>query len=110
MEVEQGEAQAHYRKPMKPWFVSIRRVISYMLREQRLLFVLVGIAIATLAFTTSNQPIPGYGTRSSIQSKSRIEYMTGGGMGSVGGKIPLGLKRKGLRVGPVSWGHTWWTD
>ncbi|KAH0890106.1 hypothetical protein HID58_052535 [Brassica napus] len=36
---------------MKPWFVSIRRVISYMLREQRLLFVLVGIAIATLAFT-----------------------------------------------------------
>ncbi|KAL0674764.1 hypothetical protein Bca4012_002745 [Brassica carinata] len=94
MEVEQGEAQALYRKPIKPWFVSIRRVISYMLREQRLLFVLVGIAIATLAFTilspSSNQPIPGYGTRS--------EYMTGGGMGSVGGKIPLGLKRKGLRV------------
>ncbi|KAF3549086.1 hypothetical protein DY000_02002607, partial [Brassica cretica] len=51
MEVEQGEAQALYRKPMKPLFVSIRRVISYMLREQRLLFVLVGIAIATLAFT-----------------------------------------------------------
>ncbi|WZZ37111.1 hypothetical protein YC2023_020512 [Brassica napus] len=72
MEVEQREAQSLYRKPIEPWFVSIRPVISYMLREQRLLFVLVGIAIATLAFTilspSSNQPIPGYGTRSSIQS------------------------------------------
>ena len=51
MEVEQREAQSLYRKPIEPWFVSIRPVISYMLREQRLLFVLVGIAIATLAFT-----------------------------------------------------------
>ena len=74
MEVEQREAQSLYRKPIEPWFVSIRPVISYMLREQRLLFVLVGIAIATLAFTilspSSNQPIPGYGTRSSTQSIS----------------------------------------
>ncbi|RID70343.1 hypothetical protein BRARA_C02371, partial [Brassica rapa] len=107
MEVEQREAQALNRKPIKPWFVSIRPVISYMLREQRLLFVLVGIAIATLAFTilspSSNQPIPNYsdpisGSSLSVQRKSSIEYITGGGMGSVGGKIPLGLKRKGLRV------------
>ncbi|KAJ0258096.1 UDP-glucuronic acid decarboxylase 2 [Hirschfeldia incana] len=87
--------------------------IRYMLREQRLVFVFVGIAMATLAFTlfspsSSQQPTPihsdplyGYGMRSSESSSSlaqrRIEYVRGG-MGSVGGKIPLGLKRKGLRV------------
>ncbi|KAG2331983.1 hypothetical protein Bca52824_003163 [Brassica carinata] len=107
-ETDQPEAQPLYRKPTKPWFVSIRP-IRYMLREQRLVFVLVGIAIATLAFTifspSSTQPIPHYSdpisayvTRSLESSRrSSIEYLTGG-IGSAGGKIPLGLKRKGLRV------------
>ncbi|KAF8095230.1 hypothetical protein N665_0339s0098 [Sinapis alba] len=103
-ETEQREVQSLYRKPMKPWFEAIRP-IRYMLREQRLVFVLVGIAIATLGFTLfspsstppipfSSDPISVYGMRS---SKSSVEYITGG-IGSVGGKIPLGLKRKGLRV------------
>ncbi|KAL0711453.1 hypothetical protein Bca4012_018431 [Brassica carinata] len=107
-ETDQPEVQPLYRKPTKPWFVSIRP-IRYMLREQRLVFVLVGIAIATLAFTifspSSTQPIPHYsdpisGSSESSplsQRRSSIEYLTGG-IGSAGGKIPLGLKRKGLRV------------
>ncbi|CAE6055996.1 unnamed protein product [Arabidopsis arenosa] len=111
-EMEQPEAESYYPKPIKPWFVAIRP-IRYMLREQRLVFVLVGIAIATLGFTIfskpSNQPIPydvdplpGYGMRSessylpAMQKKASIEYMSR--IGSAGGKIPLGLKRKVLRV------------
>ncbi|KAL0896229.1 hypothetical protein Bca101_080190 [Brassica carinata] len=90
-EMEQAEGRALYRKPMKP--------IRYMLREQRLVFVLVGIAIATLAFTlfspssSTTQPIP-----ISYYSDPEMRSYMSGGMGSVGGKIPLGLKRKGLRV------------
>ncbi|CAH8266305.1 unnamed protein product [Arabidopsis lyrata] len=104
-EMEQAEAESYYPKPIKPWFVAIRP-IRYMLREQRLVFVLVGIAMATLGFTIfskpSNQPIPydvdplpGYGMRS-YEKKASIEYMSR--IGSAGGKIPLGLKRKVLRV------------
>ncbi|GMI86810.1 UDP-GLUCURONIC ACID DECARBOXYLASE 2 [Hibiscus trionum] len=37
-------------KPVKPW-TSVTRPIHYLLREQRLLFVFVGIAIASLIFT-----------------------------------------------------------
>ncbi|KAL0739856.1 hypothetical protein Bca4012_081369 [Brassica carinata] len=88
--MEQAEGRALYRKPMKP--------IRYMLREQRLVFVLVGIAIATFAFTlfspsSTTQPIP-----ISYYSDPQMRSYMSGGMGSVGGKIPLGLKRKGLRV------------
>ncbi|CAH8320649.1 unnamed protein product [Eruca vesicaria subsp. sativa] len=100
---EMEQPAAYYGKPMK--------LIHYMLREQRLVFVLVGIAIATVAFTLFSPspipipiPIPHYSDQLSMRSESsslaqsrRIEYLTGG-MGSVGGKIPLGLKRKGLRV------------
>ncbi|XP_010518480.1 PREDICTED: UDP-glucuronic acid decarboxylase 4 [Camelina sativa] len=108
-EIEQREeAESYYPRPIKPWFAAIRP-IRYMLREQRLIFVLVGIAIATLAFTLFSKssssspsqpipyddadPLPGYGMRSyhpTIEYTSRI--------GSAGGKIPLGLKRKVLRV------------
>ncbi|XP_010523949.1 PREDICTED: UDP-glucuronic acid decarboxylase 2 [Tarenaya hassleriana] len=111
-ETDQPAAEAYYPKPIKPWFV-VTRPIRYMLREQRLVFVLVGIAIATLGFTVfprSTQPIPytdplsGYGlgsdssyiTAFQSQRKPSLEYLNR--IGSAGGKIPLGLKRKGLRV------------
>ena len=44
-EADQPASDAYYPKPIKPWF-SVARPMRYMLREQRLLFVLVGIAIA----------------------------------------------------------------
>jgi UDP-glucuronate decarboxylase len=85
-----------------------------MLREQRLLFVLVGIAIATLFFSF----LPPHDHHPVIQSEApssttrRVLYVEQGsghyhpalalglGLGhvNVGGRVPLGLKRKTLRV------------
>ncbi|KAJ4872130.1 UDP-glucuronic acid decarboxylase 2 [Raphanus sativus] len=114
-ESDQPSADAYYPRPTKPSFSSVTRPMRYMLREQRLIFVLVGIAIATLAFsifprssstrsTPYSDPFSGYGIKPeesyvlSLQAQRRpsIEYMSR--IGSTGGKIPLGLKRKGLRV------------
>ncbi|KAL0725262.1 hypothetical protein Bca4012_039861 [Brassica carinata] len=109
-ESDQPSADAYYPRPTKPSFT---RPMRYMLREQRLIFVLVGIAIATLAFTifprssisSYSDPFSAYGIRPeeepyvpALQAQRRpsVEYMTR--IGSTGGKIPLGLKRKGLRV------------
>lgn len=111
-EADQPAADAYYPKPIKPWFF-VTRPMRYMLREQRLLFVLVGIAIATLVFTifprstqstAYSDPFSGYGIRPEesyvpsfqAQRKPSLEYLNR--IGATGGKIPLGLKRKGLRV------------
>ncbi|KAJ4896443.1 UDP-glucuronic acid decarboxylase 2 [Raphanus sativus] len=112
-EADQPAADAYYPKPIKPWF-SVTRPMRYMLREQRLLFVLVGIAIATVVFTIFprstqstpySDPFSAYGIRPDeshvpafqAQRKPSLEYLNRMGAFS-GGKIPLGLKRKGLRV------------
>ncbi|OVA00227.1 NAD-dependent epimerase/dehydratase [Macleaya cordata] len=99
-------------KPNKPW-LSVTRPVRYMLREQRLIFVLIGIAIATLFFALlpsspahfSHQkydynPIPDTYFPSETRLTHRAVYENRGGFGLVnsGGKIPLGLKRKGLRI------------
>ncbi|XVF21980.1 hypothetical protein REPUB_Repub12eG0135300 [Reevesia pubescens] len=99
-------------KPVKPW-ASVTRPIRYMLREQRLVFVLVGIAIATLIFTvfpTSRvqhvpphhftNPISDSITYFPIETQNKLSYPHRLGFGSTNptGKIPLGLKRKGLRI------------
>jgi UDP-glucuronate decarboxylase len=79
-----------------------------MLREQRLLFMLVGIAIATLFFNF----IPPHDRHPVIQSEPsstrRVLYvdqanhhynpLVGLGHVNVGGKVLQGLKRKTLRV------------
>ncbi|KAF8117888.1 hypothetical protein N665_0008s0228 [Sinapis alba] len=99
-EADQPSSDAYY-----PCF-SLTRPMHYILREQRLLFVLVGIAIATLAFTLFPRSIV-YSDPFSDESyvpqrkKPSLEYLNR--MGSTaatttGGKIPLGLKRKGVRV------------
>ncbi|XP_043711062.1 UDP-glucuronic acid decarboxylase 4-like [Telopea speciosissima] len=112
----QPEAYVYLPKQPKPW-LSVIRPIRYMLREQRLVFVLVGIAIATLFFTllpSSNQsqfghkyePIhdvyfpTGSGSGSNGLASHRVAYEQKGAFGMVnsGGKVPLGLKRKGLRI------------
>ncbi|KAJ1402357.1 hypothetical protein SESBI_28049 [Sesbania bispinosa] len=91
-------------KPLKPW-LSVTSPIRYMLREQRLVFVLVGVVIATLFFTlvpsssSSNvpyEPLPiSYFERES--SLSGYHHHRPAAVHSVG-KVPLGIKRKGLRI------------
>ncbi|KAH6766407.1 Rossmann-fold superfamily protein [Perilla frutescens var. hirtella] len=105
----QPVSDAYSPKRPKPW-LSVTRPIRYLLREQRLIFVFVGIAIATLFFTaipSSNPraPIPDpYSIPSELTQSQPHRSMyqnghlaTGFGINSVG-KIPLGLKRKGLRI------------
>lgn len=96
-------------KPQKPWIHPIR----YILREQRLLFVLIGIAIATVFFSLLPSSSPNthhiynpisdshFPSSDSTQlTTHRVFYQSQGGFGSIhaGGKIPLGLKTKGLRI------------
>lgn len=106
-------ADGYSPKPPKPW-LSVARPIRYMLREQRLLFTLIGIAIATVVFLvlpSSPSPYAGrfdpisdsyFPSETTTQLAHRVAYTGhgGGGFGFVnsGGKVPLGLKRKGLRI------------
>ncbi|GMI69437.1 UDP-GLUCURONIC ACID DECARBOXYLASE 2 [Hibiscus trionum] len=103
----QPVSDSYSPKPDKPW-ASVTRPIRYMLREQRLLFVLVGIAIATLVFTvfpTSRaphfiDPIPDSIAYFPVETQNKFSHPHRLGFGSYNptGKIPLGLKRKGLRI------------
>uniref|UniRef100_A0A5B7A5B6 UDP-glucuronate decarboxylase n=1 Tax=Davidia involucrata TaxID=16924 RepID=A0A5B7A5B6_DAVIN len=105
----QPMSDSYSPKPPKPW-LSVTRPIRYMLREQRLVFVLVGIAIATLVFTVfpSSRTPYGHGhghiaisdSYPHSESTPRIFYRSHGGFGSFNsvGKVPLGLKRKGMRI------------
>ncbi|KAM7495855.1 hypothetical protein LguiA_020269 [Lonicera macranthoides] len=105
-------------KPPKPW-LNVIRPIRYILREQRLLFILIGIAIASLVFTIlPSSRVVSYGhgphskfsmvsdsdlshplsesthlSRPNLHKKTRVF-----GSFHSGGKIPLGLKSKGLRI------------
>ncbi|XP_065860469.1 UDP-glucuronic acid decarboxylase 2 [Euphorbia lathyris] len=110
----QHTADEYFPKAPKRWLF-VTRPIRYILREQRLLFVLVGIAIATLFFTflpsSSRAPYVHQGKYEPISDSlshfshdsvpARYKYyepqLGGFGMNS-GGKIPLGLRRKGLRI------------
>ncbi|XP_047325722.1 UDP-glucuronic acid decarboxylase 2-like [Impatiens glandulifera] len=105
-------------KPPKPW-LSVTRPVRYMLREQRLVFVLVGIAIATLFFSFApSSSSSSYGAVGNVgggrydfsssgsylpsdpnQISNRVFYQQNQlGSFSSGAKVPLGLKRKGLRI------------
>ncbi|XVF72632.1 hypothetical protein PTKIN_Ptkin12aG0135800 [Pterospermum kingtungense] len=109
----QPASDSYSPKPVKPW-ASVTRPIHYLLREQRFVFVLVGIAIATLIFTifpTSRAPhVPHHHhfpasisdsiTYFPVENQNKFSYANRVGFGSTNptGKIPLGLKRKGLRI------------
>ncbi|GJY00213.1 UDP-glucuronic acid decarboxylase 2-like protein [Tanacetum coccineum] len=101
-------------KPNKPW-LSVIRPIRYILREQRLLFTLLGIFIGALFIilipTSSNNNNHNikYHDTYSISEEFSSSDINGRARGlararpvldfsSSGGKIPLGLKRKGLRI------------
>uniref|UniRef100_A0A7N0UIZ0 UDP-glucuronic acid decarboxylase 1 n=1 Tax=Kalanchoe fedtschenkoi TaxID=63787 RepID=A0A7N0UIZ0_KALFE len=96
----QPKSDAYSPKPLKPWFPFLRP-IRYMLRDQRLLFLFIGIAIATVFFAAlSRPPRPHHNSYTYFHSANmpdrRLEYQHR--VASSGGKIPLGLKPKGLRV------------
>ncbi|XP_039025177.1 UDP-glucuronic acid decarboxylase 2-like [Hibiscus syriacus] len=106
----QPASDSYSPKPDKPW-ASVTRAARYLLREQRLLFVLVGIAIASLIFTIvptsraplapqTNAPILDSINYFPVETQNKFSYQQrmGFGSGNPTGKIPLGLKRKGLRI------------
>ncbi|KAI3787658.1 hypothetical protein L1987_42273 [Smallanthus sonchifolius] len=96
----QPPPESYSPKPNKQSWTFVR----YMLREQRLLFVLVGIAIATSVFTllpsSTHITTDAYSVSESVQlmNPQRSVYPTRFESFNMGGKIPLGLKRKGLRI------------
>ncbi|KAF5732655.1 UDP-glucuronic acid decarboxylase 2 [Tripterygium wilfordii] len=110
-EEAQPTADGYTPKPPKPW-LSVVRLIRYLLREQRLIFVLVGIAIATVFFALlpssshgsyrhdSDVPILdsiSYFGRDSYRQSNKPYEQHRMLVHSIG-KVPLGLKRKGLRI------------
>ncbi|KAG4916634.1 hypothetical protein AAZX31_19G198200 [Glycine max] len=86
---------AYYPKPQKPW-LSFR----YLLREQRLHFLLLGIVLATLFFfllpSGLHDPFPTPYLEPTRWPTNSPSYDVVS-VHSVG-KIPLGIKRKGLRI------------
>ncbi|CAL9065499.1 unnamed protein product [Musa banksii] len=93
------------------WF---SRPLRYLIREQRLAFLLVGMALATLFFALAPSSSPSYyssATAAELALRSAMELARFGehhrhraafeaatSRGFVGGKVPLGIKRKGLRI------------
>ncbi|THU44565.1 hypothetical protein C4D60_Mb02t08710 [Musa balbisiana] len=100
------DAGAHSPKPEKR-FLCLPRPLRYLLSEQRLLFVLVGVALVSVFFVFA----PPYTAPSTagahlavdLARLSSIAAVHGGYRMAlerrfVGGRVPLGLKRKGLRI------------
>lgn len=85
-------------KNAKPW--SWSKPIHYVSREQRLLFILVGMIIATTFFIMQPGLLStqdGHTFRHELTSYTS-EPIPKIGVMNLGGKLPLGLKRKPLRV------------
>ena len=112
------ENEKYTPKVPKRWSVS--KSVEYVLREQRLIFILIGVAVTTLFFMIL-QPVSRGPVRSGADSVSFAAlqgYNVDGAYGTVeralekapygqqqrqaimnlGGKIPLGLPRKSLRI------------
>lgn len=79
---------------------SLPRSINYLLKEQRLLFILVGILIAstfftinpTLSFITTSDPHSSLSR--SISYPERRNY----GLSKFPGRVPVGIRRNGMRI------------
>ncbi|KAF8656593.1 hypothetical protein HU200_060655 [Digitaria exilis] len=89
---------AHGKAPLPPW-------LRYVAGEQRLLFTLLGMALASLVFLLappSSSAAVGLAARhsggGSIVSRGSGVVDMGGVARRHQGRVPLGLKRKGLRV------------
>lgn len=97
---------AYSPKPMKRW-PSLPRPVRYLLREQRLFFLVAGMALAAIVFALApRSPVasqekagtPHLTVGMSTAAERRWQVLQPARMGSAGGKVPLGLKRKALRV------------
>lgn len=96
---------AYSPKPPKGWTI---RPVDYLFKEQRFIFILIGMAIATAFFilqpgSLSPQPRGEHGAHShSLSTETHFEhYGHRNRMESptiAGGKIPLGLTAKRLRI------------
>ncbi|GAA0146611.1 decarboxylase [Lithospermum erythrorhizon] len=87
----QQESDSYTPKPPKPW-ESLTRLVRYLVREQRLMFLLIGIALPTIIFTMLYSSNPLSSPEDPPEPYHKIVYQ-----GS-GGKIPLGLKSRGSRI------------
>ncbi|RRT69396.1 hypothetical protein B296_00009709 [Ensete ventricosum] len=102
-----AEDGAEYSPRPEKRLLWLARPFRYLLREQRLLFVLVGMALVSVffAFAPPSGAPSSYDARLVVDGARQFsvpavhgEYRTAFERGFVGAKVPLGLKRKRLRV------------
>ncbi|KAL2470362.1 UDP-glucuronic acid decarboxylase 2 [Abeliophyllum distichum] len=103
MVTDQLLTRSYIKKGQKKNYVTYP--FYYVLQEQRLVCLFVGIAISCMFFTISPSVLPSRyewiaESNEPIQLPRRIVYELPDGTGrrSAGGKIPLGLKSKSLRI------------
>ncbi|KAL5196725.1 hypothetical protein ABZP36_000237 [Zizania latifolia] len=102
-----GNTGKQRHKPLGPW---LARSLRYVLGEQRLAFAFVGMAIASLVFLlaapsghgaaarTSGQELMAGAAAAVAAASSSVARLAYEEPRRVPRRVPLGLKRKGLRV------------
>ncbi|BAT03182.1 Os07g0674100 [Oryza sativa Japonica Group] len=99
-------AAAGYSSSAKPPHKPPLGPLRYLLAEQRLVFALVGMAIASLVFLLA-APSSGNGGRHEVMNGGAarlaaaglaVRQYSGVAAAAAGARVPLGLKKKGLRV------------
>ncbi|XP_071717227.1 UDP-glucuronic acid decarboxylase 4-like [Rutidosis leptorrhynchoides] len=96
----QPTSDSYSPKATKPWSVVIPP-IHYIFREQRFIFILIGIAIATTYFTfipSSTTFTSSYIPESVQLTHRQLTVNRFNNIHNSGGKVPLSLKQKGLRI------------
>ncbi|KAH9321663.1 hypothetical protein KI387_016302, partial [Taxus chinensis] len=98
-------------KPQKLW--SITKPMDYLLKEQRLVFIFIGIALASMFFILQHGFFASNGAEETIfqssQPHQQVAYenpvarvanfdLHANSMVNSGAKVPLGLKRKSLHL------------
>jgi len=109
VEVAPDEVGSYSPKAKQRWTLS--KSVEYMLCEQRFVFVLVGVAIATVFFlclpsgsrrdasSSSYAVLEAYNGEATERVFEKAPYrVEHARITSLGGKIPLGLQRKPLRI------------